>query len=194
MGRALLKDGALLTAYSSLLTTVYSTDPIDVNIALAEADVRTLEGTLGKPLAAGASALPARLLLADNTMLDAPGTLDFVAPAVDPANGTVGLRLRFANADGRLRAGQFVRVQLTVRELADALLVPQRALQDLQGKKFVWIADAQSRAQQRDVEPGPQIGADILINKGLAAGDRVIVDGFQRLKADAPVAPAGAKS
>ncbi len=190
MGRAEVKDGTLVTAFTTLLTTVYATDPIAVNIALSEADLRALESALGKTLsAADAAPMPAQLILSDGTTFSEPGQLDFVAPAVDPATGTVALRLRFANAEGRLRAGQFVRVVLTTRNLADAILVPQRALQDLQGKRYVWIVDGQGKAQQRDVEPGAQVGADVLITRGLAAGEKVIVDGFQRLKADTPVKP-----
>ncbi|MDB5977001.1 MAG: efflux transporter periplasmic adaptor subunit, partial [Nevskia sp.] len=83
--------------------------------------------------------------------------------------------------------GQFARVQVAAAVLSDAIVLPQRAILDLQGKNYVWIVDGENKAQQRDVQMGPRIGNGWQVQQGLKAGDKVIVDGVQRLKPGTPV-------
>lgn len=184
MGRALLKEGALVSAYSSLLTTLYAVDPLYVNFALSEGDVAALERHHG-PL----QQQPPKfvLLQADGRPLDLVPALDLVDPAVDPATGTLGLRLKVENAGQRLRPGQYLRVQVTQRELADALLLPQRAVNELQGKHFAWVVNAEGKAERRDLQLGPEVGAARLVLAGLKAGDLVVTDGGQRLRPNQPL-------
>jgi membrane fusion protein, multidrug efflux system len=186
VGRALLKEGALVSAFQSLLTTVYSNDPMAVNVSLSETDLVAIERNLGRRLSAEQPP-SATLLLGDGAPYPERGQVDFVAPAVDPASGTLAMRLRFPNPEGRLRAGQFVRVVLPTRTVENAILVPRRAIQELQGKRYVWVVDGQGKAQQRDVETGADMGEDVLIARGLEAGTILIVEGAQRLKPGAPV-------
>lgn len=184
LGRAQLKDGALVSAYTSLLATVYSTDPIYVNFALSEQDLARLQQQSGRPLdPRDPNPLPVKLLQPDGSDYPQPAQIDFVDPAVNPQTGTLSVRLRVENPDNALRSGQFVRVSVGTQTLPAAILVPQRAVQDLQGKRYVWVIDGESKAQQRDVTMGPQIGVDWLVLKGLSGGETVIVDGAQRLKA-----------
>ncbi len=184
LGRAQLKDGALVSAYTSLLSTVYSTDPIYVNFALSEQELARLQQQSGRPLdSRDPNPLPVKLLRPDGSDYAQPAQIDFVDPAVSPQTGTLSVRLRVENPDNALRSGQFVRVSVGTQTLPAAILVPQRAVQDLQGKRYVWIIDGESKAQQRDVTMGPQTGADWLVLKGLSGGETVIVDGAQRLKA-----------
>jgi len=197
MGRAELRDGALVSAYSSLLTTVYATDPLYVNFALSEQEL----GALQPAGAAPAQVLKVRLLLNDGSLYAQAPALDLIDPAVNPQTGTIGLRLRVSNPQQALRPGQYLRVRLTTRELPAAILVPQRAVQELQGKRYVWIVDASGKAQQRDVQLGAQIGSDWLVLNGLEAGAILITDGAQRLRPGVAVkilpaessAPAGAR-
>ena len=86
-----------------------------------------------------------------------------------------------------LHSGQYVRVVVATRERPNALLVPQRAVQLLQDKNYVWIVDSAGKAQQRDVTMGLQQGSDWVVEKGLAPGDVVVVDGTQKLKSGTPV-------
>lgn len=184
LGRAQLKEGALVSAYSSLLATVYSTDPIYVNFALSERDLARLQQQSGRPLdPRDPNPLPVKLLQPDGSDHPQAARIDFVDPAVDPRTGTLSVRLTVENPDNGLRSGQFVRVSIGAQTLPAAILVPQRAVQDLQGKRYVWIIDGESKAQQRDVTMGPQIGSDWLVLQGLSGGETVIVDGAQRLKA-----------
>jgi membrane fusion protein (multidrug efflux system) len=195
LGRAQLKEGALATAYTSLLATVYSTDPIYVNFALSEQDLSRLQQQSGRPLdPRDPNPLPVKLLRPDGSVYPQPAEIDFVDPAVDPQTGTLSVRLRVQNPDNGLRSGQFVRVSVGTQTLPAAILVPQRAVQDLQGKRYVWIVDGENKAQQRDLTMGPQIGADWLVLKGLSGGETVIVDGAQRIKAGTVVTPQSPES
>lgn len=195
LGRAQLKEGALVSAYTSLLATVYSTDPIYVNFALSEQDLARLQQQSGRPLdPRDPNPLPVKLIGPDGSDYPQSAQIDFVDPAVNPQTGTLSVRLRVENPDNGLRSGQFVRVSIGSQALPAAILVPQRAVQDLQGKRYVWVIDGESKAQQRDVTMGPQIGADWLVLKGLSGGETVIVDGAQRIKAGTVVTPQSAEA
>lgn len=189
VGRAQLKVGGLVTAYSTLLTTVYSVDPMYVNFSLSEQRVLELQRQLGRPLNQNSkTAPPFHVLLADGSEYPLPAKLNFIDAAVDQRTGTLAVRLELANPQQLLRANQFARVRVDSQRLDDALLVPQRAVQDLQGKNYVWSIDADGKAVQRDVTMGARIGPDWLVRSGLSAGDKVIVDGVQKLKPGAMVA------
>jgi membrane fusion protein (multidrug efflux system) len=99
----------------------------------------------------------------------------------------LALRLEVDNPHQLLHAGQFARVQVVAQQDPNAIVVPQRAVQDLQGKNYVWIVDSSGHAQQRDVRMGPRVGSDWQVQQGLNAGDVVIVDGVQHLKPAAAV-------
>jgi membrane fusion protein, multidrug efflux system len=86
------------------------------------------------------------------------------------------------NPDALLKAGQYVKVSVATREQSNVLMVPQRAVQMLQDKNFVWVVNQENKAQQRDVQMGQQQGSDWVVEKGLTAGDVVIVDGIQKLR------------
>jgi membrane fusion protein (multidrug efflux system) len=109
--------------------------------------------------------------------------LNFVDAAVDLRTDTLALRLTIPNPQQFLHAGQYIRVVVATRERANALLLPQRAVQVLQDKNYVWIVDRAGTAQQRDVKMGQQQGNDWVVEEGLAPGEVVVVDGAQKLKA-----------
>jgi membrane fusion protein (multidrug efflux system) len=113
--------------------------------------------------------------------------MNFVDAAVDLRTDTLALRLTVPNPKHFLHAGQYVRVVVATRERPNALLVPQRAVQLLQDKNYVWIVDASGKAQQRDVKMGQQQGSDWVVEEGLKPGDIVVVDGTQKLKAGVAV-------
>lgn len=183
IGRAQIKVGGLVTAYASLLTTVYSTDPMYVNFSLSEQRVLELQKEFGRPLNQNSKTPPVfHVLLADGSEYPYPGKLNFIDAAVDERTGTLGVRLELPNPQLLLRANQFARVRIASAEIPDALLVPQRAVQELQGKQFLWLVGADGKAVQRDVTMGARIAQDWLVQKGLKAGDTVIVDGVQKLK------------
>lgn len=201
IGRAQLKVGGLVTAYSTLLSTVYSTDPMYVNFAISEARVLEVQRELGRALnQAAKSERSFQVLLVDNSVYPYPGKMNFIDAAVDSTTGTLKVRLELPNPDQLLRANQFARVRVTTQHLKDALVVPQRAVQEFQGKNFLWVIDAEMKATQRDVVLGPRVDQDWVIHEGLKPGDQVVVEGMQKMKpgttvairAPAPVAPAAA--
>lgn len=200
MGRAQLRLGGLVTANTTLLTTVYQTDKIYVNFSISEQRMLTLQRTLGRaPNQDSTTAPPFRIFLADGSEYKGASRLNFIDPAVDTRTGTLALRLEVDNPEHLLHAGQFARVQVAAAQIADAIVLPQRAIQELQGKTYVWIVDGENKAQQRDVQMGPRIGNGWQVQQGLKAGEVVVVDGVQRLKPGtpvnaAPLAPAAAKA
>jgi membrane fusion protein (multidrug efflux system) len=113
--------------------------------------------------------------------------LNFVDAAVDLRTDTLPVRLVVPNPRQLLHSGQFVRVSIESPVLADAIVIPQRAVQELQDKRFVWIVDKDHKAAPRDVTLGARLGQDTLVAKGLAAGDLVVVDGTQKLREGTPV-------
>jgi membrane fusion protein (multidrug efflux system) len=188
MGRAQLRLGGLVTANTTLLTTVYQTDKIYVNFSISEQRMLSLQRQLGRaPNQDSATAPPFRIFLADSSEYKQAARLNFIDPAVDTRTGTLALRLEVDNPEHLLHAGQFARVQVAAAQIADAIVLPQRAVQELQGKTYVWIVDAEHKAQQRDVQMGPRIGNGWQVQQGLKPGETVIVDGVQRLKPGAPV-------
>ena len=188
MGRAQLRLGGLVTANTSLLTTLYQTDRMYINFSISEQRMLTMQRQLGRAANQdSATAPPFRIFLADGSEYTQRPRLNFIDPAVDQRTGTLAMRLEVDNPQQLLHAGQFARVQVAAAQLSDAIVLPQRAIQDLQGKNYVWTVDAEGKAQQRDVQMGPRIGNGWQVQQGLKAGDVVIVDGVQRLKPGTPV-------
>ena len=193
LGRAQVRVGALVTAYQTLLTTVYDTDPMYVNYSISEQRLLELQKVSGVSVDNKIKNPPVfHVVLADGSVYPHAGTLNFVDAVVDPRTGTLPVRLTVPNPEKLLRAGQFARVVVDAQKLTDALLLPQRAVQETQGRNFVWIADAQNKAQRRDVVMGPRVGEQWLVLSGLSAGDMVVVDGAQKLRNDSSIKPAPA--
>ncbi len=184
MSRAQIRIGGLVTAYTTLLTTVYQTDPMYINFSIGEQRLLQLQKELGRaPDQRNPSKRQFRVFLADGAEIPATAELNFVDAAVDLRTDTLPLRLLVPNPKTLLRAGQYAKVTVDTAARPDSISVPQRAVQELQDKNFVWIVDGDGKAQTRDVTLGARVGADILIEKGLASGDTVVVDGMQKLKA-----------
>jgi membrane fusion protein, multidrug efflux system len=182
MSRALIRLGGVVTAYTTLLTTVYQTDPMYANFSVGEQRMLQVQRELGRPLSQhNPSERQFRLLLADGSEYSIAAQMNFVDAAVDTRTDTLALRLTVPNPDQLLKAGQYVKVSVATREQPNALLVPQRAVQVLQDKNFVWVV-TDGKAEQRDVSMGQQQGSDWVVEKGLVPGDVVIVDGIQKLR------------
>ena len=188
MSRAQIRLGGLVTAYTTLLTTVYQTDPMYINFSIGEQRLLQLQRELGRPPdQRNPSKRQFRVFLADGSEIPAAAELNFVDAAVDLRTDTLPLRLLVSNSTSLLRAGQYAKVTVDTAARPDSLSVPQRAVQELQDKNFVWVVDADGKAEARDVTLGARVGSDILIEKGLSSGDTVVVDGMQKLKPGAMV-------
>lgn len=180
VGRAEVRIGAAVEAYDTLLTRVYANDPMYVDFSISEQRMLQMQRDYGPDLARGAGAF--RIVLADGSEYPHAGTLDFVDQALDAKTATLPMRLVIPNPDGLLRANQFARVVVPAEAVPNALVVPVRAVQEFQGTHSVWLVDERGEAQARDVELGARVGGEWIVRSGLAPGDRVVVDGMQKLR------------
>ncbi|AUT71904.1 efflux RND transporter periplasmic adaptor subunit [Paraburkholderia hospita] len=189
------QDGSYVTASATgLLTYIYQLDPMWVNFSLSENELLKVRSDAAKGLLKlpSNSDFEVTVVLADGTVFPSTGHINFTNPAFSTQTGTFLVRASFANPQGTLRPGQFVRAQVSGAIRPNAILVPQRAV--LQGAKshFVWVVDNDSKARQRVVEVGEWHGDDWFINSGLQPGERIVVDGAIRVLADTPLKITGA--
>jgi membrane fusion protein, multidrug efflux system len=181
VGRTRLEVGARVTGPSDLLTTVEQLDPVYVSFRPSSQDLLRWRGdTAAARLIRPGSDLRVHVVLPDGTELPRTGKLGYVSPSLDPATGTQEFRATFANRDLVLVSGQFVRVRLEGFVRRDALAIPARAVQQSLGRQFVLVVSKGDTVRSQDVTPGPWSGESWIIEKGIAPGDRVIVDGVQK--------------
>ena len=181
VGRTNLDVGARVTGPSDLLTTIDVVDPVYVSFRpSAQQLLAWKQDPEARRLIQRGSALSVELTLPDGSRLPRTGKLDFVAPSLDAATGTQEFRALFPNPDYLLVPGQFVRVRLVGFTRDSALAVPQRAIQQALGRQFVYVVGQGDTVATRDVQPGPWSGNLWIVDKGLAPGERVIVDGVQK--------------
>jgi membrane fusion protein, multidrug efflux system len=190
VGRALLEVGDRVTGSSDLLTTI---DPLEPAYVGFRPSVQQLlqwrQNPASRKLVQPGSPLEVHVAMPDGSELPRTGRLDFIAPALDQTTGTQEFRARFRNPDGLLVPGQFVKVRLAGFTRDSALAVPQRAVQQALGRQFVYLVGKGDTVVSRDVQPGPWSGNLWIIDKGLAPGELVIVDGIQKATPGRPVRP-----
>jgi membrane fusion protein, multidrug efflux system len=186
VSRALITAGNLVTS-SSLLTTVVSDDPV---YAYFDADEQTYLHYSKLTRQSGGSVADAVFMgLVDEQGYPHPGKLDFVDNQVDPNTGTIRARGVFANPDGRYTPGLFARIRLVGGDDADTVLIEDRAVGTDLGKKFVLAMTPDNHVDYRLVELGPEIDGLRVVNKGLAPGDVIVVNGLQHVRPGDAVAP-----
>jgi len=185
MSRSEVKPGALITAQQTLLTTLYSSDPMYVYFTISED--RLLE--LRKAPSTPDKQTPFHIKLADGTDYAMTGRLDFVDAAIDQKSGTLQVRISVPNPERLLRPGLFVRVAVPVLDTKEAIRVPQQAVQELQGTKSVFVVGADGKAEARTIVATRRLGNDWVVAKGLTAGERVVVEGTGKIRPGAPVKP-----
>ncbi|WMJ70839.1 efflux RND transporter periplasmic adaptor subunit [Stenotrophomonas sp. 24(2023)] len=192
VGRRQVTVGNLVDAGpgAPVLTTLVSVDPIHAAFDADEASVaRALADLGGDRNRIGEVPVQARIDGDDVPLL---GQLQLVDNQVDATTGTVRLRARFSNPQGRLMPGQFVRLQLGRAQRVTALLVPDTAIGTDQDRRFVLLLDAGNRAQRQDVTLGGSVGARRIVLSGVQPGARIVVDNLQRVRAGSVVQPAPA--
>jgi len=190
VGRAMLEMGARVTGPSDLLTTIDQLDPVYVSFRPSSDQLASWhEDPRARDLIRPGSSLAVNVILPDGSTLPRNGRLNYVAPALDAATGTEEFRAVFANGDRLLMPGQFVRVRLSGFVQDSALAVPLRAVQSGMGRQFVYVVGAGDTAMSRDVQPGSWSGNLWIIEHGLNPGDRVVVDGTQKVIPGHPVRP-----
>jgi membrane fusion protein, multidrug efflux system len=173
------------------ITKISTVDPIELRFGFSEKEylewAEDISALLAKPLEQRDEDF--ELIRADGKVHPYKGRLFAADRAVDPNTGTIWITAIFPNPGNILRPGQFARVRLKVEERTGALAVLQRAVVEMQGKNFVWVVDDANKASMRSVTVGPRIGSDWIIDNGLKAGDRVVVEGLQMLTEGGSVQP-----
>lgn len=170
----------------TLLATMSTLDPIWFYCAISEVQYLRAENEVrrtGKQIAE----LPVSLILANGSVHPAKGRFVFIDRAVDSKTGTLRVRAEFANAEKLLRPGMFGRIKVDLGVRPDSILVPERAVAELQGKTFVWVVGADNKATQRAVKVGETLGENVLIAEGLKAGERIVTEGLQKVREGATV-------
>jgi membrane fusion protein (multidrug efflux system) len=196
--RSTYREGALINpGANSLLTTVSILDPIWVYFTVSDNDIlRARQQEAQKILILPQSddiALPknnaydAVAVMSDGSELPYKGKVDFSAPTYDQSTGTLLVRAVFPNPDAELRPGQFVRIKLHGAQLPDALAIPRRALLQKAHGMFVYLVDESGKVVIQDVSTGAWEGDYQIITNGLKPGDKVIVDGINKVRPGVPV-------
>ena len=206
IGRSAVTPGALVTANQvQALATVQQLDPIYVDLTQSSADMLRLRGEIaaGRLQAGAKGELPVKLILEDGSEYAAEGRLALSEVTVDEGTGSVTLRAQFSNADGMLLPGMYVRARLPQGTRSDAILVPHKALsRDPLGNALVMAVDAESKVVARPVQVAQSLGENWVVTSGVKAGERIIVEGLQKVRPGvavqaeeagaAPAAPAAA--
>jgi membrane fusion protein (multidrug efflux system) len=185
VGRAEVSEGALVSAaQATLLTRVEQLDPVHVRLSLPSAEILELR----RRAAAGEIPLPrvdrveVTLVLEDGSAYRRPGHLNFLDMAVDPTTGGQFLRAEFPNPERLLLPGQFVRARLEGGELANGLAVPQRAVQMSGEATTVMVVGADGAVSARPIQVGEMVHGQFVVRSGLRPGERVVVDGLQKVQ------------
>ena len=188
-GAALQQDGSYISPQNSLLTTVAVLSPVWVNFSLSENEMVAFREAVasGRVREPRDGSYVVEVLLVDGSLFPHKGRITFAAPSFSAQTGTFMLRASVDNPDGILRPNAYVRVRLTGAVRPNAILVPQRAVQQGSEGLYVWVVDKQGLARPRPVKVGNWKGNDWLVSEGLQVGDEVIVDGTLALHAGTSV-------
>jgi RND family efflux transporter MFP subunit len=183
--RELITEGNLVTADSTALTTIVSLDPI---YAYFDIDERTLLDIQQKirehkiDSARDRDNVEIRLEMANETGFPHQGVIDVVDNRIDAGTGTMQIRGRFPNSERKLTPGLFIRIQMQLGPARSRLLIPERALAQQQGQRYVYVVSAEQKIERRNVTVGRRDGALRVIETGLKPSDRVVVQGQQRVR------------
>jgi membrane fusion protein (multidrug efflux system) len=174
IGRAAFSVGNLVGPDSGVLATIVSQDPIYVTFPVSQRELLAHRGESGEPVV--------RVTLPDGTLYDHPGKLNFLDVEVDPGTDTLTVRAELPNPDRVLVAGQFVGVRVERGEPEKVLAVPQASVQVDQAGPYVLVVGGDDKVEARRITLGPVEGAQVVVQTGLQTGDKVIVEGIQKVR------------
>jgi membrane fusion protein (multidrug efflux system) len=188
IGRTAYTRGNLVGPASKPLARIVQMDPIRVVYSISDNDLTAIQLALNDAAEGQHSlALVPRLRLANGTILDTKGRIDFVDNEIDPATGTIAIRAEFDNSKKLLIPGQYVTVLVTLTHPKMRPTVPQAAVLTNQQGHYVLVVDKEKVAHVRQITIGKAVGAMWAVKSGLAAGDQVIVEGIQKVEPGEPV-------
>ena len=184
IGKSSVTRGALVTAdQAEPLTTVQQLDPIYVDLNQSSSELLELRRDLASNMVRRAEGVPVTILLEDGSEYEYEGELTFADVAVDPMTGSYALRAVVPNPDHLLMPGMYVRAIISNAVLDEGLLVPQQGIaRDPMGNASAMVLTGEDKVEQRGVTVTRAVGADWLVSDGLSAGDRVIVEGLQKIQ------------
>ena len=186
VGRSSVTVGALVGPNSGTLATIVSEDPIYVTFPVSDRTV--LQVTEGDRAKASTEKMAVHLFLSTGAEYPQTGTIDYTDIKIDPNTDTLTVRAVFPNPRGILVDGQFARVFVQAKDPVATLVIPQKAVLADQGGQFVMLVES-GKAVQRRITTGRNVGADVVVQQGLKAGEQVIVDGLQRVRPGVAVDP-----
>ncbi|MDC8773129.1 efflux RND transporter periplasmic adaptor subunit [Roseateles albus] len=191
IGAALVPEGRLVgRGESTHLTTVDRLDQVYVNFNVADRDALILRRELSTGrVKEGAGSAQARIFLPDGSEFERTGKLDFSESQVNPSTGTITLRVVMPNPKQKLLPGMYVRVVYTSGERPNTILIPQKAVTKTPTGHVAWVVGPENKVERRDLVVGEWLKSDWIIEKGLGAGETVVVEGLQRLQQGAVVKP-----
>jgi membrane fusion protein, multidrug efflux system len=186
VGDSLVPVGGLVTPTSAQpLTTIVPLDPIWVRFQVTETEYLAWKQSGRRSM----SDLPLTLALSDGTEFPHKGRIENTLNQVDPRTGTLELQAKFPNPQNTLLPGQFGRVRLQIEERSNAILVPQKAVQQLQNMQMVYAVGRDNKVVGRPITTGPRVGELWVVEQGLKLGDRIIVDGQLKVRPGSTVQP-----
>lgn len=184
IGRRMVDVGNLVGAGEATeLATLVQLDPIYVYFSVAEKDSPQVIKEQNK------SPLSVSVILADGSTHPQSGNVDFVDNQVDVTTGTVEMRAVIPNPDKTLLPGQYAKVQLLLKEQPNTIVVPQKAVGEQQGDTYVYVVSKDNKIEYREVIAGNSVEEDRIIEKGLTEGERVVIEGLQKIKPGMTVKP-----
>jgi RND family efflux transporter MFP subunit len=194
VSRALLTEGNYVSGNAggaSLLTTVVSVDPIYVTADVDEASLLKFNGLVAtkKLGVTDEGKIPVELQLGDESNFPYTGTIESFDNQLNAGTGSILLRSIFTNADGSIVPGLFARIRIPMSDKHPALLIEERAVGTDQANKFVLTLTSSNTVAYRPVELGPLVDGKRIVRSGLAAGEKVVVNGLARVRPGSPVAP-----
>ncbi|MBI4892317.1 MAG: efflux RND transporter periplasmic adaptor subunit [Acidobacteria bacterium] len=176
---------------ATLLTTVSNVNPMRVFVAISEREyLQFMKLRLEGKRAQGAGDL--ELVLADGSTFPHKGRMIIADRAVDVKTGTLSIVAEFPNPNALLRPGQFGRVRFAATVAENALLVPQKAVTEMQSAKIVYVVSPENKVQLRSVTLGERVGENFIVTEGLKAGEKIVVEGLQKVRPGSTVTPTAA--
>jgi RND family efflux transporter MFP subunit len=190
-GIAQQQVGALVSPASPVITTVSTLDPIKVYFVVSEQEYIDFHRRYSTPatLDAERKQLRLQLILADGTTYPKNGSFDFADRQVDVKTGSIRIAGLFDNPGNTLRPGQYARIRMSTKIHPNALLVPQRAVTELQGSYQIAVVDHNNKVNIRTVKVSDRVGSEWIIDDGLHLGENVIVEGVQKVRQGIEVNP-----
>jgi len=187
IGISQVKLGTAVSPGQTILNTVSSDDPLGVDFAVDQKEIGRFIQLEQKGKAATDSTFS--LLLPDQTVYPYPGHISLIDRSVDPQTGTIKTRVVFSNKKSLLRAGMSTNVRVRNNNAAPSLLIPAKAIVEQMGEYFVFVVGDSSKVSQRKIARGANINDKLIVKDGLKEGEKIVIEGVQKLKDGATVQP-----